>query len=273
MRAVIYARYSSENQREASIEDQLRQCKAFLAGKGWTFVRSYEDRAMSGASAFRPAYQTMREDSRAGHFDITVAVSLDRFSRDQEDTAGLYKRLKHLGIPVVILLARRRPHNKGAGGDLDHARAKVAILHAGDRRLDSRLRRRRRWEFLQRHLSLEALRAFWCEDLRPLGTRPRAFLVAGTSQNVAQVIVSGTVPGIDAQPALEGDFGRVEITGLVERKGLVENLQRSIALGRRQAPRALAILLHRCLVGKVRSLSGRAVRLGKCRNARQQPGT
>jgi site-specific DNA recombinase len=89
MRAVVYARYSSENQRDASIEDQLRQCQAFLVGKSWTFVRAYEDHAMSGASAFRPAYQQMREDSRAGAFDVAVAVSLDRFSRDQEDTAGL----------------------------------------------------------------------------------------------------------------------------------------------------------------------------------------
>jgi len=101
MRAVVYARYSSEMQREASIEDQIRQCQAFLAGKGWTFARVYEDRAMSGASAFRPAYQQMREDARSGRFDVAVAVSLDRFSRDQEDTAGLYKRLKHLGIPIV----------------------------------------------------------------------------------------------------------------------------------------------------------------------------
>ena len=103
LRAAVYARYSTDLQREASIEDQVRQCKAFLTGKGWTFVCSYEDRAMSGASAFRPAYQALREDSRHGRFDVAVAVSLDRFSRDQEDTAGLYKRLKHLGIPIVTI--------------------------------------------------------------------------------------------------------------------------------------------------------------------------
>jgi DNA invertase Pin-like site-specific DNA recombinase len=40
MRAVVYARYSSENQRDASIEDQLRQCQAFRVGKGWSFVRA-----------------------------------------------------------------------------------------------------------------------------------------------------------------------------------------------------------------------------------------
>jgi len=103
LRAAVYARYSTGLQREASIEDQIRQCKAFIAGKGWTFMRSYEDRAMSGASAFCPAYQALREDSRHGRFDVAVAVSLDCFSRDQEDTAGLYKRLKYLGIPIVTI--------------------------------------------------------------------------------------------------------------------------------------------------------------------------
>ena len=103
MRAVIYARYSTELQREASIEDQIRQCRAFILGKSWNFVGSYEDRAMSGASAFRPGYQAMCQDSRAAKFDVAVAVSLDRFSRDQEDTAALYKRLKYLKIPIVTL--------------------------------------------------------------------------------------------------------------------------------------------------------------------------
>ncbi len=103
MRVAVYARYSSENQRDASIEDQIRQCKGFILGKSWTFVRAYEDRAMSGASAFRPAYQQLRDDARASAFDVAVAVSLDRFSRDQEDTAGLYKRLTYLGIPIVTL--------------------------------------------------------------------------------------------------------------------------------------------------------------------------
>src|SRR5260221_1128766 len=103
MRVAVYARYSSDNQRDASIDDQIRQCKAFILGKGWNCTRDYEAGPMSGASAFRPAYQALREYARAGGFDVAVAVSLDRFSRDQEDTAGLYKRLRYLGIPIVTL--------------------------------------------------------------------------------------------------------------------------------------------------------------------------
>ena len=50
MRAVIYARYSSDNQREASIEDQLEICRRYIDRQGWTLVETYEDRALSGAS-------------------------------------------------------------------------------------------------------------------------------------------------------------------------------------------------------------------------------
>ena len=46
MRAVIYARYSSDNQREASIEDQIRICRAFIEREGWTYLDAYTDRAL-----------------------------------------------------------------------------------------------------------------------------------------------------------------------------------------------------------------------------------
>ena len=49
-RAVIYARYSSHNQRDASIEDQIRQCKAHVEHQGWRLTNTYTDRAISGAS-------------------------------------------------------------------------------------------------------------------------------------------------------------------------------------------------------------------------------
>ena len=103
MRAVIYARYSSENQREASIEDQVRLCRARIEREGWRLAATYTDRAMSGASALRPGYQKLIEDARAGCFDIVVAEALDRLSRDQEDVAALYKRLKFAGVSIVTL--------------------------------------------------------------------------------------------------------------------------------------------------------------------------
>src|SRR6266487_2000421 len=101
MRAVIYARYSSDQQREASIEDQIRVCERRIEREGWTLLHSYHDRALSGASRLRPGYQKLLEDARAGGFGVGVSEALDRLSRDQEDVAALYKHLSFAGVKLV----------------------------------------------------------------------------------------------------------------------------------------------------------------------------
>ncbi len=104
MRAVIYARYSTELQNEASIEDQVRICKERIKREGWELVQVFQDRARSGSSTFlRPGYQAMLSAGRDGGFDVVVAEALDRLSRDQEDVAALYKRLRFGGIRIVTL--------------------------------------------------------------------------------------------------------------------------------------------------------------------------
>jgi site-specific DNA recombinase len=101
--AVAYARFSSELQRDASIEDQIRLCRARIEREGWQYLHAYTDRAASGASALRPAYQSLLEAARQGQFDIVVAEALDRLSRDQEDIAGLFKRLRFAGVRLFTL--------------------------------------------------------------------------------------------------------------------------------------------------------------------------
>ncbi len=103
MRAAIYARYSSDNQRDASIEDQVRVCRARIEQEGWTLTQVYSDAAISGATTLRPGYQNLLGDARAGEFAVVVAEALDRLSRDQEDIAGLYKQLSFLGIKLATL--------------------------------------------------------------------------------------------------------------------------------------------------------------------------
>ncbi len=103
MIAVIYARYSSDLQRDASIEDQVRLCRERIDQEGWEYLHAYTDRAISGASALRPAYQSLLEDARRGQFDVVVAEALDRLSRDQEDVAGLFKRLRFAGVRLFTL--------------------------------------------------------------------------------------------------------------------------------------------------------------------------
>ena len=97
MKVGIYARYSSDNQREASIADQLRICRTFAERQGWTISDEYSDHAVSGATLLRPGFQALMRDALNRRFDVVLAESLDRFSRDQEDTAGLFKRLTFAG--------------------------------------------------------------------------------------------------------------------------------------------------------------------------------
>lgn len=89
MRAVLYARYSTENQREASITDQLRLCRLHAERHSWKIVEEYSDHALSGASLLRPGIQALMADAGRRRFDIILTESLDRLSRDQEDIAGL----------------------------------------------------------------------------------------------------------------------------------------------------------------------------------------
>jgi site-specific DNA recombinase len=103
MRAAIYARYSSDNQREASIEDQVRLCRARIDREGWTLVETYADYAMSGATTLRSGYQSLLEGARNDKFDIVVAEALDRMTRDQEDIAALYKQLSFAGVRIITL--------------------------------------------------------------------------------------------------------------------------------------------------------------------------
>lgn len=103
MRAAIYARYSSNQQREASIDDQVRICSAQIKQDGYRLVDTYSDHAISGASSQRPGYQAMLVAAQADGFDVIVAEALDRLSRDLGDVAQLYKQLTFLGIRLVTL--------------------------------------------------------------------------------------------------------------------------------------------------------------------------
>jgi DNA invertase Pin-like site-specific DNA recombinase len=103
MRAAIYARFSTQLQREASLEDQERLCRERAAGEGWTVAACFADRALSGASMLRPGLQALLEGASAGQFEFVFAEALDRLSRDQADVAALYKRLSFDGVQIVTL--------------------------------------------------------------------------------------------------------------------------------------------------------------------------
>ena len=104
MRVALYARYSSDNQREASIEDQFRICREQAKREKWKIVGTYKDAGISGASMIlRPGIQSLLQDAQAGQFDMVLAEALDRISRDQADVATFFKHLKFAGVPIVTL--------------------------------------------------------------------------------------------------------------------------------------------------------------------------
>jgi DNA invertase Pin-like site-specific DNA recombinase len=102
-RAMIYARFSSDNQRDASIEDQLRVCRARAEREGWRVVAIYTDHAMSGATTMRAGYQALLSAVREGDADIVVAESLDRFSRDLEHIAAFFKQSAFNNVRIHTL--------------------------------------------------------------------------------------------------------------------------------------------------------------------------
>ena len=76
-RVALYARYSSDNQRDASIEDQLRICREKAEREKWTIVSTYKDAGISGASMIlRPGIQTLLEDAQRQQFDVVLAEAL-----------------------------------------------------------------------------------------------------------------------------------------------------------------------------------------------------
>ncbi|WP_109614973.1 recombinase family protein [Pseudaminobacter salicylatoxidans] len=104
MRIALYARYSSDNQREASIADQFRMCRLRAEKEGWTVVEEYSDHAISGSSMIqRSGIQALIMDSARGRFDLIMAEALDRISRDQEDIAGIYKRMRYADVKMFTL--------------------------------------------------------------------------------------------------------------------------------------------------------------------------
>jgi len=102
-RAVIYARYSSDNQREASIEDQIELCRRYCGNEGWEITEVYQDAALSGGSSMRPAFQKLLADAERGAFDVVITEAIDRLGRRLADVADLHDRLSFLGIRLFAL--------------------------------------------------------------------------------------------------------------------------------------------------------------------------
>ena len=100
MKAVIYARYSSDNQREESIEGQIRECTAFAEKNGITILRHYIDRACSAKTDNRPAFQEMVKDSVKKLFDMASKSSRRSASfRSRSAAINSRRSVRSVSIP------------------------------------------------------------------------------------------------------------------------------------------------------------------------------
>lgn len=98
-RTVIYARFSSDMQREESIDAQVRACKAYAKSKGYTVVKEYVDEAKSGRDVTkRDAYNQMLADAMEDKFDVIIFHKIDRNSRNELNYFTFKDKLEKLGI-------------------------------------------------------------------------------------------------------------------------------------------------------------------------------
>ena len=116
MTAVIYARYSSDSQREASIEGQLRDCKDYAEKNGITVVGTYIDRAYSAKTDDRPDFQRMIKDSAKKIFDVVLVWKLDRFARNRFDAVNYKYQLEKNGVHLVSAM---EPISQGPEGIME----------------------------------------------------------------------------------------------------------------------------------------------------------
>lgn len=135
MRAALYARYSTIGQREASIEDQFRECRDFAAKQGFVVVAEFHDAAMSGNESNRPGYQAMLTEARLKSFDVIVAHELSRLSRNEAETHSLREELEWLGVHIVTSTdgIDTRQASMGILLSVKSAMAKAELRQAADR--------------------------------------------------------------------------------------------------------------------------------------------
>lgn len=104
VKAAIYARFSSDNQRDESIDAQIRAAEDYAKRNNMQVVKIYTDRAKSATSDKRPEFQRMIADSAGKLFDVVIVHKLDRFSRDRHDSAYYRRKLKKNKVKLVSVI-------------------------------------------------------------------------------------------------------------------------------------------------------------------------
>lgn len=110
---VIYARYSSHNQKEESIEQQVEECMAFAVSNDIKIIQVYADKALSGRTDKRPQFQRLMRDAEKKQFAVVIAYKSNRIARDMLNALKYEDRLSRFGIET--LYAKEEFGNTAAG--------------------------------------------------------------------------------------------------------------------------------------------------------------
>lgn len=103
MNVAIYARFSSNSQREASIEEQVKACRAYATKNNYYVADIYSDSAMTGRNDNRPALQRLLKDSCKKLFQGVLVYSIDRFGRDLEQSLKNERILRKNEVALISI--------------------------------------------------------------------------------------------------------------------------------------------------------------------------
>lgn len=190
LRAVAYARYSSEQHRAASIDDQLRNCRRRAETEGWLIVREYADRAITGADSSRPQYREMLSAADRDEFDILIVDDLSRLARDQVESERVIRRLEFQGVRLVATADGYDSQTKTATRKIQ--RTVKGLVN--EMRLDE-LR-----EQVHGGLTGQAIKGYWCGG-RVYGYSLRPILDPNSRDPYGQPERIGTKLEIDTEQA------------------------------------------------------------------------
>ncbi|GFE79257.1 resolvase [Steroidobacter agaridevorans] len=188
MRAALYARFSTDLQRAASIEDQFRNCRKRAALEGWTVVATFADAAMSGSDANRPQYRSMLAAAGRHEFDILIVDDLSRLTRDAVECERAIRRMEFIGLRIV------------ATSDGYDSTSKARKVHRGFKGLMNEIFLDDLRERVHRGLTGQAQKHYWCGG-RPYGYRLKPVLDASQLDVYSQPARIGTVLEIEESQA------------------------------------------------------------------------
>ncbi|MGO8854420.1 MAG: recombinase family protein [Steroidobacteraceae bacterium] len=188
VRAVTYTRYSSDQQRASSIEDQRRNCERRAAAEGWAVIAHYADAAITGSDNRRPEYLKMQQAAARREFDVLIVDDLSRLTRDSVEQEMTLRRLEFQGIRII------------ATSDGYDSKSKARKIQRGFKGLMNEMFLDDLRDKVHRGLEGQAIKGRWCGG-RPYGYRLKAITDPSRLDAYGNPSKIGTSLAVDADQA------------------------------------------------------------------------